>query len=69
MVRGRHRANQGPDLLRDSRRSVAALPRPEEAKPVPMPPDVRFGFDDDERRKATETRRVPFRPKQAVISR
>ncbi len=51
-IRGRHRANQGADLVRDGRptRPMAALPRPEETEPAPMPGDDGVGFDDDERR-------------------
>jgi hypothetical protein len=49
-IRGRHRANQGAYLLRDGRptRPMAALPRPEETEPAPMPGDDGVGFDDDE---------------------
>lgn len=39
-------------LVRDGRptRPMAALPRPEETEPAPMPSNDGFGFDDDERR-------------------
>ena len=51
-IRGRHRTNQGAYLVRDGRppRPTAAVPRPEETEPAPMPRDDRVGFDDDERR-------------------
>lgn len=51
-IRGRHRANQGAYLVRDGRptRPMAALPRPKETEPAPMPGDDGFGFDDDEHR-------------------
>ena len=51
-IRGRHRANQGAELLRDGRPTdfMAALPCPEEAESAPMPRDDRFRFDDHERR-------------------
>jgi hypothetical protein len=51
-MRGRHHANQGAYLVRDGRpaRPMAALPRPDETEPAPMPGDDGFGFDDDERR-------------------
>ena len=49
---GRHRANQGAQLLRDGRPTglTAALPCPEQAETASMPRDDRFRFDDHEHR-------------------
>ena len=68
---GRHRANQGAQLLRDGRPTgfTAAFPSPEQAEPASMPRDDRFRFDDHEHRSPlVPGPRKPY-PEQSVDAR
>ena len=70
-IRGRHGANQGAYLVRDSRPTcpMAAPPRPEETEPAPLPGYDGVGFDDDKRRSPVTPEPGERDPEQSVETR